>query len=62
MLLPANRTEQGWWQDLVEPQRRSGLLEVRFLAGRLRFDTPPGTYNDPRGNRPPFGCCLVIWR
>jgi len=62
MLLPANRTEQAWWQDWIEPRRRDGSLEVRFLRGRLRFDTPPGTYSDPRGNRPPFGCCLVIWR
>jgi phage N-6-adenine-methyltransferase len=61
MLLPANRTEQGWWQDLIEPGRRAGDLEVRFLRGRLRFDVPSDTYSDPRGNRPPFGCCLVIW-
>lgn len=62
MLLPANRTEQAWWQDLIEPERDDrGRLSVRFLRGRLRFDTPEGTYTDPRGNRPPFGCCLVIW-
>jgi phage N-6-adenine-methyltransferase len=62
MLLPANRTEQSWWQDFIEPGRREGRIEARFLRGRLRFDTPEGTYNDPRGNRPPFGCVLVIWR
>lgn len=62
MLLPANRTEQGWWQDWVEPQRREGLLETRFLRGRLRFDTPDHAYDDPKGNRPPFGNVLVIWR
>lgn len=63
MLLPANRTEQKWWQDFIEPNRRDrgGVLEVRFIAGRLRFDVPEGTYADPRGNRPPFGVCLVIW-
>jgi phage N-6-adenine-methyltransferase len=63
MLLPANRTEQGWWQRHIEPFRkdRGGVLEVRFLPGRLRFDVPAGTYSDPRGNRPPFGVCLVIW-
>ena len=63
MLLPANRTEQGWWQDLVEPDRRAGRLETRFLRGRLRFDTPSHNYDaQPKGNRPPFGVVLVIWR
>lgn len=63
MLLPANRVEQGWWQDLVEPYRdRPGEdLRVEFLRGRMRFDRPdwqPG----PKGDRPPFGCCLLIWQ
>ncbi len=72
MLLPANRTEQKWWQELVEPMRDRGwrsrpglgrdLLSTRFLSGRPRFDVPVGTYADPRGNRPPFGCVLLIWR
>ena len=63
MLLPANRTEQGWWQDYIEPVRRKGQLETRFLKGRLRFDTPDVDYSkQPKGNRPPFGCVLVIWR
>lgn len=60
MLLPANRTEQGWWQTSVEPFREHEI-QTRFLPGRLRFDVPEGTYSDPRGNRPPFGCCLLIW-
>lgn len=63
MLLPANRTEQAWWQDWIEPARRRGEIEVRFLRGRLRFDTPDHDYTkQPKGNRPPFGVCLVIWR
>jgi phage N-6-adenine-methyltransferase len=63
MLLPANRTEQAWWQDTIEPGRRAGRLEVRFLRGRLRFDTPDCDYAaQPKGNRPPFGVVLVIWR
>lgn len=63
MLLPANRVEQGWWQDYVEPYRdRPGSpLRVEFLRGRMRFIRPdwqPG----PKGDRPPFGCCLLIWK
>lgn len=63
MLLPANRTEQGWWQDCVEPHRRAGRIETRFLRGRLRFDTPSHDYaKQPKGNRPPFGNVLLILR
>lgn len=62
MLLPANRTEQRWWQDLVEPHRdRTGSpLSVEFLAGRLRFIKPGQTVIGPN-ERPPFGCCLLRW-
>lgn len=60
MLLPANRTEQRWWQDHIEPARLAGLLRVEFLAGRPRFERP-GAVIGPKGDRPPFGCCLVIW-
>lgn len=62
MLLPANRVEQGWWQDLVEPYRdRPGHpLHVEFLRGRMRFDRP-GWEKPAKGDRPPFGCCLLIW-
>jgi phage N-6-adenine-methyltransferase len=61
MLLPANRTEQRWWQELVEPYRDRGLgLSVTFLAGRLRFLHPGKTIVGP-DERPPFGCCLVVW-
>lgn len=63
MLLPANRTEQAWWQDFIEPARKAGRVETRFLRGRLRFDTPDHDYTkQPKGNRPPFGVVLVIWR
>ena len=63
MLLPANRCEQAWWQDWIELDRRAGNVEVRFLRGRLRFDTPDCDYTkQPKGNRPPFGVVLVIWR
>lgn len=63
MLLPANRTEQKWWQELVEPYRRVPTLgfSVEFLPGRLRFIKPGATEIGPN-ERPPFGCCLLIWQ
>lgn len=62
MLLPANRTEQSWWQGLVEPRRdrKGSPLRVEFLPGRNRFLKPGQTEPRP-GDRPPFGCCLLIW-
>lgn len=62
MLMPANRTEQSWWQDLVEPYRdRPGSpLRVEFLRGRIRF-IRPGSNGIGPDERPPFGCCLLIW-
>lgn len=62
MLLPANRVEQKWWQGLVEPfrDRPGSPLRVEFLPGRMRFDRP-GWTPGPKGDRPPFGCCLLIW-
>lgn len=60
MLLPANRTEQGWWQRQVEQQRRAGALAVEFLPGRIRF-LKPGQQHIAPNERPPFGCCLLIW-
>ena len=62
MLLPANRTEQGWWQDLVEPHRdREGSpLSVSFLRGRIRF-LKPGQTAIGANERPPFGVCTLTW-
>lgn len=62
MLLPANRTEQGWWQDTVEPfrDRSDRLLRIEFLRGRLRF-IQSGRKDIGPNERPPFGCCLLIW-
>jgi phage N-6-adenine-methyltransferase len=61
MLLPANRVEQKWWQELIEPYRGRGWMDVEFLPGRMRFERP-GVVIGPKGDRPPFGCVLVIWR
>lgn len=63
MLLPANRMEQEWWQRLVEPRRDRGnppRLTCEFLPGRLKF-LSPGEDKIRANNRPPFGCCLLIW-
>jgi len=63
MLLPANRTEQGWWQRQVEPHRDGRFrfgLRVEFLPGRPRFVAPDKPGIGPN-ERPPFGCCLLIW-
>jgi len=61
LLLPANRTEQPFWQELIEPRRdRAGSpLRVEFLPGRLRFLRPGD--ESVTVSRPPFGCCLCIW-
>lgn len=59
MLLPANRTEQRWWQDMLEHPRRAGTVAVYFLAGRRRFDRPGWTI-PAKGDRPPFGLAVVV--
>lgn len=61
MLLPANRTEQGWWHSYVEPYRKVSGFSIEFLRGRLRFIQPGRTDVGPN-ERPPFGCCLLIWQ
>jgi phage N-6-adenine-methyltransferase len=60
MLLPANRTEQPWWQQHVEPYRRMpSVLDVHFLAGRQKFIR--GTTGEkPQGN--PCGSVLLVFR
>lgn len=62
MLWPAVRTEQPWWQELIEPYRDmpGGILRARFLAGRQRFGNP----GDPHGlnvGSPEFGCVRLTW-
>jgi phage N-6-adenine-methyltransferase len=61
MLLPANRTEQPWWQEHIESHRdRGGRLTTIFLPGRRRFIMPGDTEVKPN-NRPPFGIVLAVW-
>lgn len=62
MLVPANRTEQGWWQRQVEPhlRRRHSDFRAEFLPGRLRFIAFDADEIKPN-ERPPFGCALLVW-
>lgn len=62
MVLPANRTEQRWWQELIEPFRDQALspLTVEFVPGRWRF-LKPGQKTIGPNERPPFGIVLCIW-
>lgn len=60
MLLPANRTEQKWWQEHIEPLRDlpgSGV-KVRFLARRINFGVP-GNEGAKFNSSPPFGLVVV---
>lgn len=62
MLLPASRTEQPWWQKLIEPHRdRSPRLTSHFLPGRTRFGLPGNPLGIGVGS-PPFACVLLIFR
>lgn len=62
MLLPANRTEQPFWQLMVEPyrDRSESPLTVEFLPNRMRFLRPGQSVVGPH-ERPAFGVCLLIW-
>lgn len=62
MLWPANRTEQPWWQGLIEPyrDRPDGILRTTFLAGRQRFGNPKNP-NALNVGSPEFGCVRLTW-
>lgn len=67
MLVPADRTEQGWWQKFVEPHRdrppmrRAVSLRTHFLPTRTRFGSPGAPTTRSKGS-PKFGCALLVWR
>lgn len=74
MLIPASRTEQLWWQELVEPWRDRGprrichpssdksvTLRSHFPpGGRTRFGHPGNPLGFGVGS-PPFTCVLLVW-
>ena len=51
-LLPA-RTDTRWFHEIVLP----GAAEIRFVAGRLKFERPDGLRS-----RAPFPSMIVIFR
>lgn len=64
LLLPANRTEQKWWHELIEPHRdRPGSgIATQFVQRRIAFgapEPPPGQLKKNE-NRPKNGSVLVI--
>jgi len=67
MLMPANRTEQPFWQEFIEPYRDGGgddelrfALLTQFLPKRFQFGFP-GDPTGESGDSPKFGCVLVTW-
>lgn len=62
MLIPNDRTDQPWWQELIEPYRdRPGsLLRTRFPPGRIKF-WPAGLDGPGEKNQPKCGSVLLIW-
>lgn len=62
MLLPANRTEQVWWQEHIEPfrDRPGSLVRTEFLRRRFNFGLP-GNEEGKFHSSPPFGCVAVIF-
>lgn len=70
MLLPADRTEQPFWHEFIEPYRDRGLgVSTTFIRKRVKFALPVG---HPAGDKglaqgksggkyryPPFGCVIV---
>lgn len=68
MLVPANRTEQPWWQGYVEPYRDRGedenlrALATEFKAKRRRFKVAGNHLRGGKaGQNPPFGIVMLIW-
>lgn len=60
LLLPANRSEQGWWQDLIEPVRDRGAgVSTTFLRGRPSFGNVR-TRDGREGCYAQFGCVVVV--
>ena len=63
MVLPNNRGEQPFWQDLIEPHRDKpgSILTTRNLRKRRPFLHNGAVIGNRTSKSPPFGLVLVIW-
>lgn len=63
MLLPNNRQEQPFWQDMVEPfrDRPGSILTTRFLRKRRPFLHMGQGIGNRTSKNPPFGLVVLIW-
>lgn len=60
LLVPANRTEQAWWQRLWGYLVATGSThEILWLTPRVRFGTPDDLNGTRKDNKPPFACVAV---
>lgn len=63
VLLPNNRQEQPFWQDLVEPYRDQpgSILRARFLRKRRPFLHRGEGIGNRTSKNPPFGLVVLVW-
>lgn len=64
MLVPANRTDQPWWQRNVAPYVKKPGFNVRWLDHRTLFTVDGGKpilNKQGKIGSPSFSCALLIW-
>jgi phage N-6-adenine-methyltransferase len=64
MLVPANRTDQPWWQKNVAPYIKKVGFDVRWRDQRDRFTVDGGKpilNKQGKVGTPSFACALLIW-
>jgi len=68
-LLPANRTDQKWWQELWWEWNVATSMTMfgrrpymKWLTPRVKFGTPEDPDGLRKKNHPPFACVLItLW-
>jgi len=63
LLMPNNRQEQPFWQDMIEPfrDRPGSILTTRFIRKRRPFLHRGQGIGNRTSKNPPFGLVLCIW-